>query len=303
MTMKNTLKNSLILSVLLLMASMSFGQTILTQTTLSAAVTTSNTTTISLTSATGVTANNTALFVADGVVGEAMFVNSVNGTTIGVTRGYQNLGKARPHAKSAAVFVVPMSGGYPSAINTIVPSGSCTRTSIPYLPVISLGTTGMITMISDCLGGVWVAGEVMAQGGVTPALQIRSPLPGAVTAGAVWGTNSTVVANELYCTELDIPVNKKITGLAFHVGTTGGTDKWIGALYDSGGNLIANSTTTSGSITVVTSAYGWDVHAFTTPYYAIGPEQYFGCVYSNGTTATLDTVTTGYADYVITYKG
>src|ERR1700692_814894 len=94
--MKNTLKN-LFLFGLFLSASMLFGQTILPTTTLSAAVASSSTTSVQVTSATGIVATSTVLFIGDGVNGEAVFVNSVSGTTLAVTRGYQSLGSARPH--------------------------------------------------------------------------------------------------------------------------------------------------------------------------------------------------------------
>src|ERR1039458_5782101 len=93
--MKTFTKLSLILCGLILAAQMSLGQTILPMTTLSAAITTSSTTQVSLTSATGVVATSTVLYIADGGTGEAVFVNSLSGTTAFVTRGYQSLGKAR----------------------------------------------------------------------------------------------------------------------------------------------------------------------------------------------------------------
>jgi hypothetical protein len=296
--MTNTLKNSLILSVVLLAASMSFGQTILTHTTLSAAVANSYTTQIPLTSTTGVTATNTVLFVSDGTIGEAMFVNSVptTGTVVGVTRGYQSLGKARPHASGALVFVIPAGSG---ALNTVAPSGSCTRTTTAYLPVISLGNVGAPTLISDCVGGVWVSGTPTAQGNTF--YHLPSPVAGSVTNNGALGTSTATTAAELYCTEIDLPYNKLLTGLAFHIGATGSaSDLWIGALYDSTGKLVANSAVAGAA--PGTTAYAWAAEAFTTTYYAVGPAQYYACLQSNGTTATLDLVKTYFGDYVLTHK-
>jgi hypothetical protein len=300
MNMKNTLKNFLILSVLLLAASMSFGQTILVHTTLSAAVSTTSTTTVSLTATTGIVAGATVLFVADGP-GEGMFVNSVNTTalTAQVTRGYQSLGKARTHAKSALVFIVPWVTGYPSAINTVVPSGSCTRSTTVVLPVISLGASGAPAVISDCVGGVWVNGNVAPQGNTY--FHLPSPYAGSVTNNGALGTSTATVAAELYCTEIDLPYSKLLTGIAFHIGATGSaSDLWIGALYDSTGNLVANSAVAGAA--PGSTAYAWAAEAFTTSYYAVGPAQYYGCVMSNGTTATLDLIKTYFGDYVLTYK-
>jgi hypothetical protein len=276
--MKNTLKLSLILSVLLA-ASMSFGQTILTHTTLSGAVTASSSTTIPLTSATGVTAGSTVLFVADGS-GEGMFVNSVNGTSIGVTRGYATLGKARAHLSGALVFVVPAAAI--DEFNTIQPDGSCTRANIPYLPIISAGTSGTATIISDCVGGVWVNGFTMAQGN-TP-FRITQPETGAVITTGINTNGTTLAATTMYCTEMNLPFNKLLTGLGVLLGTTGGTDKHLVALYDSTGNLIANSAV-AGATAGTASTY--EEIAFSTSYYAVGPAQYFGCMQTNGTTATV----------------
>jgi hypothetical protein len=295
-----TLKTLSILSALFLAASMSFGQTILTHTTLSSAVTTSSTTQIPLTSTTGVTATNTILFIADGP-GEAMFVNSVptGGTTVGVTRGYSTLGKARPHASGALVFVIPAgSSGYPPPLGSILPSGSCTRTNVPYLPAITVGVGGAWAQVSDCVGGVWVSGNIAPQGNTE--YHIQYPIEGAVTNGAALGTSTATTAAELYCTEIDLPYTKLITGIAPHIGATGGTDLWIGALYDSTGVLVANSAVAG--TTPSSSAYAFQALPFTTPYYAVGPAVYFGCVQSNGTTATLDLVKTNFGDYVLTYK-
>jgi hypothetical protein len=291
-----TLKNSLILCGLLLAASMSFGQTILKMTTLSSAVANSSTTSISLASTSGLTAGGRIIFVADGA-GEAMFVNSVpTSGPIGVTRGYATLGKARAHASGALVFLVPTAAlvGYPPALNTVQPTGSCTRTSTPYLPVISAGLAGTAAVISDCLGGVWVNGAITAQG-QNPTVMLNVS-PGNVLYTSINTNGTTLTANDIYCTELDIPFNKYATGLAMLNGTSVATDHHQYLLYDATGNLIANtaSTTSFGSA----SEYG--PVAFTTPYYMVGPAKYFGCMWSNGTTATIRMLLTQVNDFLPT---
>lgn len=295
--MKNTFKNSLILCGLLLTASMLFGQTMLTTTTLAAAVSSASTTTVQLTSATGVTATSTALFIADGAIGEAMWVNSVSGTTVGVTRGYQSLGTARPHVSGAVVFIIPGAalGGLNGALNVIPPSGSCTRSSQAYLPVISLGVGGgEPTFISDCLGGTWVGGEI------SPAkmnYKFQYPPIGQVVYTSA-GTSTTKAANTMYCTEIDLPYSKYLTGLGMLNGAGGGTDRWVLALYDSGGTLVAN-TAVAGA--VASGASTFQQQAFTVPYYAPGPAQYFACAQGNsGTTATINLLVTGTQDTYLT---
>ena len=280
--MKNTLKNSLILVGLLLLASFSFGQTILVHTTLASAITTSSTTTVSLTAATGVVGTSTVIFVADGA-GEAMFVNSVSGTTLSVTRGYATLGKARPHLSGALVFILP--GNAIPYLNTILPSGSCTRTNEAYLPVISAGLDGAPAVISDCLGGVWVNGTIGAQG-MSPSI-VYSPTPGGAVLTGV-GTSTATTNTSMYCTEVDLPANKLITGLGLLQGATTTNGHRNVILYEASGNLIAQSGTT----TTTGTASQYQKFAFTTSYYGVGPAVYFACSQAQSSSDTLNLIVT-----------
>jgi hypothetical protein len=264
-------------------------QTILTQTTLSAAVTTTSTTFVSVASATGITANSTVLYVADGL-GELMFVNSVNGKTIGVTRGSNGGPAASTHASGALVFVAP-----PNAIASQPPAGSCTRANQLYLPVIAMGVAGNEPVISDCLGGVWVAG-VIEPAAVT-AFRILAPQPGSVAYTTINTNGTTLAATTMYCTEIDLPYNKLLTGIGILNGTTVGTDNHLVALYDASGNLLANSATAG---VLAASASTYQNISFTSTYFAVGPATYFGCMQTNGTTATVRMLLTGIQDTYLT---
>jgi hypothetical protein len=104
--MKNFIR---VLSSLLLFAAFGFGQTILTNTTLSTAVSDSSTTFVVVASATGINApstqdNTKSTFLY--VDRELMDVRAINSTTIQVVRGAEGT-TAVPHASSAFVFVVP----------------------------------------------------------------------------------------------------------------------------------------------------------------------------------------------------
>lgn len=285
-------KLTLILALFFAMAlpNLLSAQTILTTTTLSTAITSTSATTITLTSATGVTAGSTVLYIADtGNSGEAVFVNSVSGTNIGVTRGYQTLGRARTHASGAVVFVAP-----PAAINTVQPSGSCTRSNITYLPRISTGLGGVGTVISDCIGGVWVNS---ATANLNTYFRVTLPPIGSVAYTSA-GTNTAIAsATSMYCTELDVPASKYVTGLGILNGATVGTDKHLVILYDGTGNVLANSAT-AGATT--SGASTWQTYAFTAPYYVVGPAKYYACVQSNGTTDTVRMLTTGTLDNITT---
>lgn len=272
-----------------------FAQTILTNTTLSAAVSDTTSRVFTVASATGINipsptdnTKSTFLFVDD----EFVSVTAVNGTSITVVRG-TNGTPGRTHASGALVFVVP---AYLATRMTVMPpTGSCTRANELVLPRLSPGPYAAV--ISDCLGGQWINGDSRQTTRAT-FYRLEAPTIGAVSNGAVIGTNSTAVAAELYCTEIRLPYSRLLTGLAPHIGTTGGTDKWIVALYDSGGNLVANSALAGAT---VGSGNAWQATAFTSPYYAVGPGQYYGCLQSNGTTATIDTVTTGKDDNILTF--
>jgi hypothetical protein len=272
--MKNIFKNSLILCGLLLAASLSFAQTIVPSTTLSAAITStsSQANTFRLTSTTGISAGATVLFID----GEADFVNAVTSTTVTVTRG-QPSSRVTTHLNGALVwfgppnyFQTPQPAGYPA--------GSCTRSG-SVLPYIDINNNA----ISDCVGGVWVSG-----GGSTSTYNsyFRVTLPPCGGAGySTCGTNTAIAAaTSMYCSEIDVQGSKYTTGLAPLNGATVGTDKHLVVLYDGTGNLVANSAvagaTTSG-------ANSYQTYAFTTPYFVVGPAKYYACLQSNGTTDTV----------------
>jgi hypothetical protein len=292
-------------SFLVVLASIGNAQTILATTTLSAAVgntvssalTTGNQSVIAVASATG---NVAGLSTSNGatylyVDRELMQVEGVSGTSITAIRGVGSTAAAS-HASGALVFVVPAAAvaTWPSPIGNTDwgPHGSCTRTNELYLPRIAFSSGN----ISDCLGGQWMNGDSSQ---TTRPVWFRnySPSPGAQASSAVFGTNSTLTQYSTYCTEIDVGSSKLLTGLAPHIGTTGGTDKWTVGLYDSGGNLVASSASAG---LLVGTAYGWQATAFTAPYYAVGPAQYYGCFITNGSTATADLVTTSKGDYVLT---
>lgn len=298
---------------LLFLGQLAFGQTLLLTTTLSAAVgntsssalTTGNLSVVNLASVTGVSAptantSNVANVATSNaqtylfVDGELMQVVGLSGNYVTVIRGVGPTA-ASSHASGALVFVVP--AGYTGGGNTraaAISKGSCTRINEQYLPHLDFASG----IVSDCLGGQWVNGD-SAQTTRAAYYRLEAPTIGAISNAAAIGTNSTVAAAELYCTEVRLPYSKLLTGFAPHIATTGGTDKWITALYDSGGNLLANSAVAGAT---VGTANTWQATAFTAPYYAVGPAEYFGCAMSNGTTATMDTVTTGKDDNILTFK-
>lgn len=295
--MTRTLLKIIFLFLIVLLAAGCFAQAILPITTLSAAVATQSTTTVSLTSVTGITAAATVIFVSDDN-GEAMFVNSVNtvAKTVGVTRGYQSIGSAHTHNSGALVFIATGTN-MPSAIKAVAPGGSCVRTTQLVLPVISVTapSQGGQTLISDCVGGVWVNGVPIAQNATL--FRLLAPNPGAVLYTSINGTGTATVAGTFFCNEIDVPYSKFVTGLGVLNGTTVGTDNHLVVLYDSTGKLVANSATAG---VLAATASNYQNISFTLPYYVVGPAQYFGCVQSNGTTATIRMEVTQIQDTYLT---
>lgn len=270
-------------------------QLILNNTTLSAAIADGSVRTFNVVSATGINAasyqdntKNTFLYIDR----ELMNVENVQGTLVTVTRGLGGT-QAQGHPSGALTFVVPAYLGT-FWFGLPAPQGACNRTAVIALPVISPSEG----IISDCQNGRWVNGN-FTQTSASTFYRLEAPTIGAISNAAAVGTSTATVAAELYCTEVRLPYSKLLTGLAPHIGATGGTDKWIVALYDAGGNLLANSAVAGAT---VGTASTWQQTAFTTPYYAVGAAQYFGCVMSNGTTATADLVTTGKDDNILTFK-
>ncbi len=318
----NTIKKLAFLFALLLgFAQFAGAQTMLVTTTLSnaaqgmgsvnGATPTGNMSIVTLTSATGVSgpAANTSL--TSGLVAtseaqtylfvdrELMQVKAVSGTTITVIRGMAGTG-APSHASGALVFVVPASAigvwsgdGFAAASQgPSVPQGSCTRSNELYLPRIQFSSG----VISDCVGGQWVNGDA-AQTSRTTNFELQFP-PTGFTAYTSAGTSTAKAANTMYCTEFDVPYSKYVTGLGVMNGATATTDKEIAVLYDSSGNLLANSAV-AGALASGASTY--QKRAFTSPYYVVGPAQYFACVQGDsGTTATLNLIVTGTSDYLLT---
>jgi hypothetical protein len=186
---------------LLLASSLAFGQTALVETTLSAALTTSNTF-VTVGSVTGMVANQTVLFIEDGSAsakqgGEALMVVNVpaTGTKVQVTRGYDQT-IPNGHISGAPVIYGPA-----NAFQETEPSGACTLTNQPFTPYINLKTGNQ--WLCSTVTNSWVPGffNVDAPAGVSTAVAsvAGATLPsgplfhvtGALAITA-WGSSTTV---------------------------------------------------------------------------------------------------------------
>ena len=142
-------------------------------------------------------------------------------------------------------------------------------------------TAGSLTTLT-------VSGVTTATGGVAGGRSRIAIYSGAVSLTA--GTDTAPVAGTVYVGELFVPANATLTGIGYLIGSVGGTDKAIAALYDSAGAVVANSAVAG--VTVGTTATYQEL-PFTATYAAVGPAQYFVSISMNGTTARLRTVPAG----------
>lgn len=272
-------KISVVLSLMLALAvaSPAFGQTIVSRTTLAAAITStsSQANTFRLTSTSGITAGNTMLFIE----GEADFVNAVTSTTVTVTRGAGPSTRVSQHPNAAVVWYGPPSY-FQFATPSGYPFGSCSRTSGLILPYIDVNNN----VFADCLGGFWIRGESNA---LSPTVYY-SPAPGGAVLTGV-GTSTTTTNTSMYCSEMYIPYNKVLTGLRLLNGTAVGNGNRLVALYDAAGNLLANSAT-AGAATANASTY--QAYNFTATYFAVGPARYIACSQAANSSDSLNLVVT-----------
>ncbi len=251
---------------------------LLVPTTLASAVTSGSTRTIVVTSATNCIVGNIAY-----IESEATKIEAVNSTTLTAQRGASGTtGVAHPNG---AYVVCGVPGAFaPTSFSKVGgagnPIGSCTRASQLYLPLFNF-KTGTVT---DCLGGTWVSGSPFNSGTVTSTrFHVVSPDPGGTVYTSLNTSGTAVGATTLYCTEVFLPTNKLLTGIGVLNGTTvTGNARYV-ILYDSAGNALANSAL-AGQASVTASIY--ENYAFTAKFFAIGPQQYFGCFQDNAVGST-----------------
>lgn len=289
--MKNFNRIGVLLVALAPLASQVSAQSILTPTTTTAALTASGTS-IVVTSATpnAQSGDNPAANRGAIIDGEYMTISNtyVSGTTIPVQRG-QGGTVATGHASGAAVWF-----GAPSHLGTksvLQPAGgNCVRTNEPVLPYVNAQTQ----TVTDCIGGYWVRGNNLP---IAP-FRVPSPNPGGTVYTGINTSGTAVGATTLYCSELDLPGNKLLTGLSVLNGTTvTGNARYV-ILYDSAGVALANSAL-AGQASVTASIY--ENYAFTTKYFAVGPARYFACLQDNAVgSTTVRMAVTGQGDQLLT---
>jgi hypothetical protein len=158
-----------VIASILALASLAFGQSSFTTTTLAAAVADTSSTSITVASATGFTAGSTSVYIDR----ELMYVVSVSGTVIGVRRGSSGTRAAtHPTASVARVGNTQLFGSFER-------SGSCTSTNEVILPVFDVNTGRAYS----CINSLWT--------------ETRSTGVGALSTGTVV-TTITAASNQTY---------------------------------------------------------------------------------------------------------
>ena len=165
-----------ILLVGLLVAFPASAQTTLTQTALSAAVTTTNDNTITVVSATTFAAGTTHAVID----AEEMAVVSVSGTTIGVVRGINGT-VAATHASGAVVYV-----GSPTYFSSVGRYGSCTATNERVLPIIVPTEQKYYT----CSSSNWVSANLVTLGGYATMPSHSGGIPTTYSCGSTAGSSN-----------------------------------------------------------------------------------------------------------------
>lgn len=126
--------------------------------------------------------------------------------------------------------------------------------------------------------------------GIAPAATLTTPRwsGGIGVLLATAGNDTACTAGDIYWAPIFVPCNETITGINYLIGSVGGTDKAIVALYSATGVLLANSALAG---TTVGTAANFQPLDFVSPYAAIGPAVYYVAVQFNGTTAKFRTHT------------
>ena len=148
-----------------------------------------------------------------------------------------------------------------------------------------ISTTGVMTGI----GAITSDGLITATGGIALATlpTVYWPAGGSVVL-ATAGTDVACSNGARWWVEVNIPYNSTITGLAYLIGSVGGTDSVVVQLCNSAGVEVATSREVGGAADLVGTTATFQSVAFTAPYAATAG-RYFAVVQFNGTTAKFRT--------------
>ena len=230
---------------------------------------------------TGTLTGPDATFADDvGVGGDLAVTGNTTLTGTALTTGVHTFTAAPVFTAGTASQTVELTAGKALTTAAITGTGSYVKSASPTM-------TGTIGAASATFSGTVVTtGATTNTGGLNLATEPTiNPAAGGMWQLATAGTDKACTDGTSYFVELNIPYNQTITGLAYQVGSVGGTDSVIAVLYDSTGAVVANSALAGA--TVGTAAQIQSV-AFLSPYAAVSG-RYFASVTFNGATAKFRT--------------
>jgi len=137
----------------------------------------------------------------------------------------------------------------------------------------------------------WFAGLTAVKPYLSTGLAYLTNVPLDNTALGSYGSDTSTVAGTIFTTEIWVPQNMIPKGMGVLFGTTTSTDKYIYALFDEAGTLVAN--TALAGTAYSGSANTWHEIAFAVTSAIQGPKRYFASVQCNGTTSHIRTLATG----------
>jgi hypothetical protein len=147
------------------------------------------------------------------------------------------------------------------------------------------GATGN-TAVGGTLG---VAGVTTVTGGIAlPSASTHIWTTGGNVITATTGTDAACSDGARYWSEITIPYNVTLTGVAYLIGSVGGTDSVVVQLHNSSGVQVATSREVGGAADIVGTAANFQSVDFTETYAAVAGVYYIS-VQFNGTTAKFRT--------------
>lgn len=128
-------------------------------------------------------------------------------------------------------------------------------------------------------GAVTFGGALTLTGGVASSAATKTIWGTWSPAAVANATSATPAATSVYMTQIWVPHNETVTGIGVLNAGTVGTNKYIVALFDSTGAVVANSAL-AGVITSGASAF--QKVPFTATAAILGPKTYWLAIYMNG---------------------
>lgn len=146
-----------------------------------------------------------------------------------------------------------------------------------FVDKLALTTGGNMTLA----GTLTSTGAIIPNGGIGTGASLLTRFAAWFPSAVTDATSTTPVITDVYLTQVHVAHNFTMTGIQVLNAATCGTNKWIVALFNSAGTVLANSATAG---VLCSGASSFQSVAFTAPIAVLGPETYWLGLYVNGTT-------------------